>query len=60
MPLSLAVAGPVAALIGLTPTFLIAAVIPLLAALVTIVLARLPKEELAHPLTDPQPEPAAA
>lgn len=54
MPISMAVAGPVAELIGLSATFAIAGTVPLLAAAAAIVLARLPEDELAHPLGDPQ------
>jgi len=52
MPVSMAVAGPVADLIGLTATFAVAAVVPGVAAAVAIVAARLPADELAHPLRD--------
>ncbi|WP_436701105.1 MFS transporter [Nocardioides sp. BYT-33-1] len=52
MPVSMAVAGPVADLIGLKATFAIAAVVPGVAAAVAIVGARLPADELAHPLRD--------
>ncbi len=56
MPISMAIAGPVAGLIGLEATFAIAALVPGVAAAVAIVWARLPADELAHPLRD---EPAA-
>ena len=52
MPVSMAVAGPVSEAIGLTATFTIAGVVPVVAAVVAIVWARLPQDELAHPLTD--------
>ncbi|MBM0126633.1 MFS transporter [Pimelobacter simplex] len=52
MPVSMAVAGPVADLIGLEATFAIAALVPGVAAAVAIVGARLPADELAHPLRD--------
>jgi MFS family permease len=52
MPISMALAGPVAELIGLTATFTIAALVPTVAAVVAIVWARLPADELAHPLRD--------
>jgi MFS family permease len=52
MPVSMAVAGPVADLIGLKATFAIAAMVPGVAAAVAIVGARLPADELAHPLRD--------
>ncbi|MGD9958533.1 MFS transporter [Nocardioides sp.] len=52
MPISMALAGPVAELIGLRTTFLIAGVVPVLFAAVAIVWAKLPQDELAHPLRD--------
>ena len=57
MPVSMAIAGPVAELIGLETTFAIAAIVPGVAAIVAVVWARLPADELAHPLRD---EPEAA
>ena len=50
MPVSMAVAGPVSEAIGLRTTFLIAGVVPGLVAGVAIVAARLPQDEIAHPL----------
>jgi MFS family permease len=53
MPLSMALAGTVSEVIGLTTTFLIAGLAPPVMALVAIVVARLPADELAHPLDVP-------
>lgn len=50
MPISMALAGPVTEVIGMTTTFVIAATIPILTATLAIVLAKLPADELAHPL----------
>jgi MFS family permease len=50
MPVSMALAGPVADAIGIGTTFLIAGVTPVVFAAVAIVWARLPQDELAHPL----------
>ncbi|GAA4706032.1 MFS transporter [Nocardioides conyzicola] len=50
MPLSMAVAGPVSEAIGLRTTFLIAGTVPAVVAVVAIVAARLPQDEVAHPL----------
>jgi hypothetical protein len=50
MPVSMAVAGPVGEAIGLMPAFLIAGLVPPVLALATLALARLGKDELAHPL----------
>lgn len=52
MPVSMALAGPVSEAIGLRTTFFIAAVVPGVAAVVATVWARLPADELAHPLRD--------
>lgn len=59
MPISMAVAGPVADLIGLTATFAIAAVVPVVAAVLAVTAARLPADELAHPLRDEPEEPVS-
>ena len=50
MPISMAVAGPVSEAIGLRTTFLIAGTLPAVAAAVAIVAAKLPRDEIAHPL----------
>ncbi|GAB6984554.1 MFS transporter [Nocardioides pyridinolyticus] len=50
MPVSMAIAGPVSEAIGLRATFLIAGIVPAIAAVVAIVASRLPQDELAHPL----------
>jgi MFS family permease len=50
MPVSMALAGPVAELIGLRNTFLVAGLGPMVIAAVAIIWARLPEDELAHPL----------
>jgi MFS family permease len=59
MPVSMALAGPVSEAIGLRTTFAIAGIAPGVFALLAVVLARLPEDELAHPLRDDE-EPAAA
>ena len=50
MPVSMALAGPVSELIGLQTTFAIAGTVPLVVAVVVVLWARLPQDELAHPL----------
>jgi MFS family permease len=50
MPVSMALAGPVSAAIGLEATFIVAGVVPVVFAVLAIVLARMPADELAHPL----------
>ncbi len=52
MPVSMAVAGPVAEAIGLRATFTLAGVLPVVFAAVAVVWARLPEDEIAHPLRD--------
>lgn len=52
MPLSMAIAGPIGEWLGLAPAFLIAGLVPPLLAVVTLALARLGEDELAHPLDD--------
>lgn len=59
MPVSMAIAGPVAELIGMKATFAVAAVVPVVAAAVAITGARLPADELAHPLREEPAEPGA-
>ncbi|MEE6263128.1 MFS transporter [Plantactinospora sonchi] len=53
MPLSMAIAGPVSAAVGLGTTFAIAGLLPAAIAVLAIVLARMPRDELAHPLDPP-------
>lgn len=52
MPLSMAVAGPLAQVVSIQTIFIAAGILPLLFGLVAIVAARMPKDEIAHPLTD--------
>jgi MFS family permease len=52
MPVSMALAGPVSEAIGLRATFAIAGLAPGVFALVAVLWARLPQDELAHPLRD--------
>ncbi|MGY1691629.1 MFS transporter [Geodermatophilus sp. SYSU D01105] len=50
MPLSMALAGPVSELIGSGATFLVAGLAPPLLAAVAVLAARMPADEVAHPL----------
>lgn len=59
MPVSMAIAAPVSGVLGLRTTFLVAGLLPVLFAIVAIVAARLPADEVAHPLRDAEDEPAA-
>ena len=56
MPVSMALAGPVSEAIGLRATFAIAGIAPGVFAIVAILWARLPQDELAHPLRDDEDE----
>ncbi len=65
MPVSMAVAGPVGEAIGIAPAFVVAGAVPVVVAVVAIIWARMPSDELAHPLDLPpeppgSPEPAPA
>jgi predicted MFS family arabinose efflux permease len=61
MPLSMALAGTVSETIGLTATFLLAGMVPPVLGVVAVVAARLPADEIAHPLDvgGPADEPVA-
>ena len=56
MPVSMALAGPVAEAIGLRTTFTVAGLAPVVFAVVAVVWAKLPQDELAHPLRDDEEE----
>ena len=58
-PVSMALAGPVAALIGIAPTFAIAGLVSPLLAVATVFLAGMPRDEIAHPLEVPTANQAA-
>lgn len=57
LPVSMALAGPVAEWIGTRNTFLVAGTVPVVLALFFIVWGRLPADEAAHPMRDEEPEP---
>lgn len=50
MPISMAVAGPVGESIGYGWTFLVAGAVPTVVAVAAILIARMPRDELEHPL----------
>ncbi|GHD50045.1 MFS transporter [Mycetocola manganoxydans] len=61
MPVSMALAGPVGEAIGLTPAFFVAGAVPVVLAVATILLFRLPRDEIQHPLdADPDAPPVAS
>jgi MFS family permease len=52
MPISMAVAGPVGAAVGYGWTFFVAGIIPVVLGIITIVAARMPRDEIEHPLDE--------
>ncbi len=56
MPVSMALAGPVSEAIGLRATFAIAGIAPGVFAIIAVLWAKLPQDELAHPLRDDDEE----
>jgi len=59
MPVSMALAGSVGERIGIPATFAIAALVPPVLAAVAVLVARLPRDEIANPI-DAETEPVAA
>ncbi|MET7283567.1 MFS transporter [Kribbella sp. NPDC005582] len=59
MPVSMALAGPAGAVLGVPAVFIIAGVGPALICVLVVYFGRMPSDELANPL-DAVPEPAAA
>ncbi|PZQ91966.1 MAG: MFS transporter [Leifsonia xyli] len=53
MPVSTAVAGPLGTAVGYGPVFIVAAVVPPVLGVIAVVAARMPRDELAHPLDTP-------
>ncbi|MFG1814229.1 MFS transporter [Kribbella sp. NPDC049174] len=60
MPVSMALAGPAGAVLGLTTVFIIAGVGPALVSLLVVYFGRMPSDEIAHPLDQAEPEPSVA
>ena len=60
MPVSMALAGPVGEQIGLAPAFLVAGTVPTLLAVITVFAARMPRDEIEHPLATASVEAAAS
>lgn len=52
MPLSMALAGPVAQVVPLSVIFVVAGIVPFVISFVVLWIARMPRDEIAHPLTD--------
>lgn len=60
MPVSMALAGPAGAVLGLTAVFLVAGIGPALVSVLVVYFGRMPSDEIAHPLDHEEPAPAAA
>ena len=60
MPVSMALAGPVSGVVGLTPVFVVAALAPVVIGAVALAAGRLGPDELAHPLRGAAPVPVPA
>lgn len=52
MPISMALAGPIGEAVGFAPTFLVAGVVPGALAIVVLLVFRMGRDELRHPLDD--------
>jgi hypothetical protein len=52
MPLSMALAGPLAEVLSIQTIFIAAGILPLIFGIIAIFAARMPQDEIAHPLTD--------
>ena len=50
MPLSFAIVGPLSKVISMETIFLVAGIVPVLVAAVALTAARMPRDEVAHPL----------
>jgi len=50
MPISMAVAGPLGELFGFGPVFVVAGTVPVVLAVITIVAARMTRDEIENPL----------
>ena len=57
MPVSMAIAGPAGAAFGITAVFVVAGIVPVFLALAAIVVPRLDRDKLAHPLDHPPTSP---
>jgi len=60
MPLSMALAGPAGAVLGLTTVFIIAGLGPALVSLLVVYFGRMPSDEIANPLDQVEPAPTPA
>ena len=60
MPVSMALAGPAGAVLGLTTVFILAGVGPALVSLLVVYFGRMPSDEIANPLDQAEPVPSVA
>ncbi|MGW1346110.1 MFS transporter [Kribbella sp. NPDC002412] len=60
MPVSMALAGPAGAVLGLTAVFLVAGIGPAVVSVLVVYFGRMPSDEIAHPLDHEEPAPTAA
>jgi hypothetical protein len=61
MPISMAIAGPIGEAVGFGPAFLVAGSAPIVLAVIAIVAARMPRDEIEHPIDlAPRPEESLA
>lgn len=56
MPVSMALAGPVGEAVGIPVAFLLAGTVPVVLALIALLVWRLPRDEIAHPLDTAAPK----
>ena len=50
MPVSMAIAGPLSKVVSMQTIFLVAGIVPIVLAAVALCAARMPRDEIAHPL----------
>jgi DHA3 family tetracycline resistance protein-like MFS transporter len=52
MPVSMALAGPLARVVPIPVIFIVAGIVPFVLSIVVLFVARMPQDEIAHPLAD--------
>ncbi len=51
MPVSMAIAGPLSKIVSMQTIFAVAGILPIILALIALTVARMPRDEIAHPLS---------
>ncbi|WP_234813001.1 tetracycline efflux MFS transporter Tet(V) [Mycolicibacterium confluentis] len=51
MPVSMAIAGPLSKVVSMQTIFAVAGILPIILALIALTVARMPRDEIAHPLS---------